>query len=128
LRALAQDCLLTKRIPGFRPGLPEHQTHDYVRHGITNLYAALDVASGQVIGSRSDRHRTQECIDSLKLVNRNTPKGKVLDLIVDNASSHDTQSVREYLGKHSRRFASHFTPMHASWLNLVQPWFAEITT
>jgi len=61
-----------------RPGLPERQTHDYLRHGVTNLYAALDVASGQVIGSCVDRHRSQEYVDFLKLVNRNTPKGKVL--------------------------------------------------
>jgi transposase len=111
-----------------RPGLPERQTHDYLRHGVTNLYAALDVASGQVIGSCADRHCAQDYIDFLKLVNRNTPKGKVLHLIVDNASSHDTQSVREYLAKRSKRFVVHFTPTHASWLNLVERWFAEITT
>jgi transposase len=111
-----------------RPGLPERQTHDYLRHGVTNLYAALDVASGQVIGSCADRHRSQEYVDFLRLVNRNTPKGKVLHLIVDNASSHDTQSVREYLAKRPRRFVVHFTPTHASWLNLVERWFAEITT
>jgi transposase len=119
-----------------RPGLPERQTHDYLRHGVTNLYAALDVASGQVIGSCADRHRAQEYprnpppgfIDFLRLVNRNTPKGKVLHLIVDNASSHDTQSVREYLANRPKRFVVHFTPTHASWLNLVERWFAEITT
>jgi len=134
----AQPILPLPRNPhlGFRPGLPERQTHDYLRHGVTNLYAALDVASGQVIGSCADRHRAQEYprnpppgfIDFLRLVNHNTPKGKVLHLIVDNASSHDTQSVREYLAKRSKRFVVHFTPTHASWLNLVERWFAEITT
>ncbi len=111
-----------------RPGIPERQTHDYERHGVTNLYAALNVASGQVIGSCSERHRAQEYIEFLKLVHRNTPRGKVLHLIVDNASSHDTKAVREYLAKRSKRFVVHFTPTHSSWLNLVERWFSEITT
>ena len=111
-----------------RPGLPERQTHDYERHGVTNLYAALNVASGKVIGCCEDRHRAQEYIEFLKLVDRSTTRGKVLHLIVDNASSHDTPSVREYLAKKSQRFAVHFTPTHSSWLNLVERWFSEITT
>ena len=82
-----------------RPGIPERQTHDYERHGVTNLYAALNVASGQVIGTCADRHRAEEYIEFLKLVDQNTPRGKVLHLIVDNASSHDTKAVRDYLGE-----------------------------
>jgi transposase len=111
-----------------RPGILERQTHDYKCHGVTNLFAALNVVSGQVIGACADRHRAAEYIEFLKLVDQNTPRGKVLHLIVDNASSHDTKAVQEYLEKRSKRFAVHFTPTHSSWLNLVERWFSEITT
>jgi transposase len=111
-----------------RPGIPERQTHDYERHGVTNLYAALNVASGKVIGTCVNRHRAVEYIAFLKLVNRNTPRGKVLHLIVDNASSHDTKAVRDYLAERSERFVVHFRPTHSSWMNLVERWFSEITT
>lgn len=111
-----------------RPGVPERQTHDYERHGVTNLYAALNVASGKVIGACAGRHRQQEYIEFLKLVDRNSPKRKLLHLIVDNASSHDTKAVREFLAAKPERFAVHFTPTHGSWLNLVERWFSEITT
>jgi transposase len=111
-----------------RPGIPERQTHDYVRHGVTNLYAALNVASGKVIAALADRHRQKEYIEFLDLVDRRTPKKKVLHLIVDNVSSHKTQKVREFLDERSGRFVIHFTPTHSSWLNLVERWFSEITT
>jgi len=111
-----------------RPGVPERQTHDYERHGVTNLYAALNVLSGKVIGSCTARHRQQEYIEFLQLVDQSMPKKKVLHLIVDNASTHNTKAVQEYLQQRPGRFAVHFTPTHASWLNLVQRWFAEITT
>jgi transposase len=111
-----------------RPGIPERQTHDYIRHGVTNLYAALDVVSGKVIGALTDRHRQQEYLQFLDLVDRRAPKGKVLHLIVDNASSHNTKAVQEFLEQREGRFVMHFTPTHSSWLNLVERWFAEITT
>jgi transposase len=112
-----------------RPGIPERQTHDYERHRLaTNLYAALNVASGKVIGSCVNRHRAVEYIAFLKLINRNTPRGKVLHLIVDNASSHDTKTVRDYLAERSERFVVHFTPTHSSGMNPVERWFSEITT
>ena len=111
-----------------RPGIPERQTHDYERHGVTNLYAALNVASGQVIGACADRHCAEDYIEFLKLVDQNTPRGKMLHLIVDNASSHDTKAVRDYLAKRPKRFEVHHTPTHSSWLNLVERWFSEITT
>jgi transposase len=95
---------------------------------VINLYAALNVLSGKVIGTCADRHRQQEYIDFLQLVDRRTSPKKVLHLIVDNASSHDTKAVREYLEQRTGRFVVHFTPTHASWLNLVERWFAEITT
>jgi transposase len=111
-----------------RPGLPERQTHDYVRHGVTNLYAALDVVSGKVIGALADRHRQAEYMQFLQVVDRRTPKKKVLHVIVDNASSHNTKAVRQFLEQRPGRFIVHFTPTHASWLNLVERWFSEITT
>jgi hypothetical protein len=74
-----------------RPGIPERQTHDYVRHGVTNLYAALNLAAGKVIGAFADRHRQKEYIEFLYLVDRRTSKNMVLHLIVDNASSHNTK-------------------------------------
>jgi transposase len=111
-----------------RPGIPERQTHDCERHGATNLYAALNVASGRIIGTCANRHHAAEYIAFLKLVNRNTPRGKVLHLIVDNASSHDTKAVRDYRAERSERFVVHFTPTHSSWMNLVDRWFSEITT
>jgi transposase len=111
-----------------RPGVPERQTHDSVRHGVANLYAALNVASGKVIGAVADRHRQTEYIQFLQVVDRRTPKKKVLHLIVDNVSSHKTKKVQEFLEKHPGRFVVHYTPTHASWLNLVERWFSEITT
>jgi transposase len=111
-----------------RSGIPERQTHDYVRHGVTKLYAALNVASGKVIAALADRHRQKEYIEFLDLVDRRTSKKKVLHLLVDNVSSHKTKKVREFLEDRSGRFVIHFTPTHSSWLNLVEGWFSEITT
>ena len=111
-----------------RPGIPERQTHDYLRHGVTNLFAALNVASGKVIAALADRHRQAEYIEFLDLVDRRTSKKKVLHLIVDNASTHNTEAVRKFLANRPGRFVVHFTPTHSSWLNLVERWFAELTT
>jgi transposase len=97
------------------------------RTSATTLHAALDVISGKVIGSCTQRQRQQEYIEFLKLVDNRSPKGKVLHLILDNASSHRTKSVREYLGARAGRFVVQHTPTHSSWLNLVERWFAEIT-
>jgi len=106
----------------------ERQTHDYVRPGVTNLYAALTVASGKVIGALADRQRQTEYIQLRHVVDRQTPKEEVLHLIMDNVSSHKTNQVQEFLEEHPERFIVHFTPTHASWLNLVERWFSEITT
>lgn len=118
----------TQPILPLRPGLPERQTHDYWRHGVTNLYAALNVASGKVIGACTNRHRHQEYIQFLKLVDKRCPKGMQLHMIVDNLSSHKTTEVKEYLGANPGRFVIHYTPTHSSWLNMVERWLAEITT
>jgi transposase len=114
-------------ILALRPGLPERQTHDYYRNGTTTLFAALDVAGGKVIGTCKPRHRASEYIEFLKLVDKSSPAEMSLHIIVDNVSSHKTKKVKEYLGSRKGRFTVHFTPTHASWLNLIERWFAEIT-
>ena len=92
------------------------------------MYAALNVASGKVIGACAERHRQDNYIEFLQLVDRKSPKRKALHLIVGNASRHDTKKVREYLEGRPGRFVVHYTPTHASWLNLVERWFADNTT
>lgn len=110
------------------PGVPERQTHDYYRHGTTTLFAALNVASGKVIGDCKDSHKAADYISFLKIVDRKSPKRKTLHIIADNYSAHKTPEVREYLDSRNGRFVEHFIPTHSSWLNLVERWFAEITT
>jgi transposase len=110
-----------------RPGLPERRTHDYVRHGTTNLYAALDVASGHVIADMSERHRAEEFRRFLNLINRLVPEDLDVHLVVDNVSTHKTPEIKRWLLRHPR-FTLHFTPTYSSWINLVERWFAELTT
>jgi transposase len=109
------------------PGVPERHTHDYVRNGITNLYAALDVASGQVIADMSGRHRAQEFRRFLNLIERSVPDALDIHVVLDNSSTHKTPSIQRWLVRHPR-FKLHFTPTYSSWLNLVERWFAELTT
>jgi len=116
----------TQPVLPLRPGLPERRTHDYVRHGTTNLYAALDVASGQVIADLTDRHRAQEFRAFLNLINRSVPDDLDVHVVVDNSSTHKTPEIRRWLVRHPR-FTLHFTPTYSSWLNLVERWFAELT-
>jgi transposase len=110
-----------------RPGLPERRTHDYVRGGTTNLYAALDVASGRVIADMTDRHRAIEFRRFLNLINRSVPDDLDVHLVVDNVSTHKTPEIKRWLVRHPR-FHLHFTPTYSSWMNLVERWFAELTT
>jgi transposase len=110
-----------------RPGLPERRTHDYVRHGTTNLYAALNVASGHVIADMTDRHRAQEFRRFLNLINRSVPEELPIHLVVDNVSTHKTPEIKRWLVRHPR-FTLHFTPTYSSWINLIERWFAELTT
>lgn len=110
-----------------RPGLAEQRTHDYVRHGTTNLYAALDVASGKVIADMTERHRTDEFRRFLNLINRSVPDDLDVHLIIDNVSTHKTPEIKRWLLRHPR-FHLHFTPTYSSWTNLVERWFAELTT
>jgi len=109
------------------PGTPERRTHDYKRNGTTNLYAALDVASGQVIVDVAPRHRTEEFRRFLNLINKSVPEHLDVHVVLDNQSTHKTPSIQRWLLRHPR-FTLHFTPTYSSWLNLVERWFAELTT
>lgn len=109
-----------------RPGMPERQTHDYVRHGVTSLFAALDVATGKIIGACHRRHRHQEFLRFLRRIDSEVPKGLKVHLVLDNYGTHKTSAVRRWFVAHPR-FELHFTPTSASWLNQVERFFAEIT-
>lgn len=108
-----------------RPGQVERRTHDYKRHGTTSLYAAFNVASGEVIGRVTQRHRAKEFLDFLKQINRSTAADLDLHLIIDNSSTHKTKAVCAWLDAHPR-FRIHFTPTSASWLNAVESWFGQL--
>lgn len=109
-----------------RPGQAERRTHDYVRHGTTSLFAALDVASGRVIGQLHRRHRSIEFAKFLDTIDANVPPQLDVHLILDNYGTHKTPRIRRWLLRHPR-FHLHFTPTGASWLNLVERWFAMLT-
>src|ERR687892_121633 len=109
------------------PGVPERRTHDYKRAGTTNVYAALDVASGHVIADLTPRQRAEEFRRFLNLIDKSVPADLDVHLIVDNSSTHKAPSIQRWLGRHPR-FTLHFTPTYSSWLNLVERWFAELTT
>lgn len=115
-----------------QPGLPMKKgragtmTHDYKRNGVTTLFAALNVLDGTVIGQCTKRHRHQEFLHFLRHIDRHTPAALDLHLIVDNYATHKTAKVKAWLAKHPR-FHFHFTPTSASWLNLVERFFALIT-
>ena len=116
-----------------QPGLPMKKgragtmTHDYKRHGTTTLFAALDLKSGIVIGECQPRHRAKEFIRFLRRIDRCVKRHLDIHLVLDNYGTHKTPEVKAWLGKH-RRFKLHFTPTSASWLNLVERFFAEITS
>ena len=115
----------TQPILPLRPGIPARQTHDYERNGLTSLYAALEVASGTVLGECSERHTGADFLRFLKLLSRRYRKGD-LHVILDNSSTHKTPEVKAWLEAHPRvRF--HFTPTGASWLNMVEAWFSILT-
>jgi len=109
------------------PGVPARATHDYKRAGTSSLYAALDLASGKVIGSLHGRHRAIEFKKFLTTIDRQVPAEFAVHVVLDNASTHKTTAVKRWLAAHPR-FQLHFTPTSASWLNLVERWFGELTT
>lgn len=117
----------TQPILPLGPGIPERQTHDYMRHGTTTLFAALEVATGKVIGQCRRRHRSQEFLDFLKVIDRETPAELDLHLVMDNYGTHKTAKVKAWLARHPR-FHVHFTPTSASWINQIERWFALLTT
>jgi transposase len=108
-------------------GVPQRQTHDDIRHGTTNLYAALDVASGKVISQMTPRHRAIEFKRFLAHVDRAVPAELELHVICDNSSTHKAPGIQQWLLAHPRVHL-HCTPTYSSWLNLVERWFAELTT
>lgn len=108
------------------PGTPQRASHDYVRNGTSSLYAALDIASGKVIGSLHARHRATEFVSFLRKIDTEVPADLDVHLVMDNASTHKTPAVKRWLAAHPR-FVIHFTPTSSSWMNLVERWFAELT-
>ncbi len=108
------------------PGVPERRSHDYVRAGTTTLFAALEVATGKVIGSLHRRHRAVEFKKFLTKLDKEVPAELDVHLILDNYVTHKTPAVKKWLLAHPR-FHLHFTPTSSSWLNLVERWFAELT-
>jgi len=109
------------------PGVPQRASHDYARHGVTNLYAALEVASGKVISQMTPRHRAVEFKRFLDHIDQQVPAGLDVHVICDNSSTHKTPAIGRWLVRHPR-FQLHFTPTYSSWLNLVERWFAELTS
>ena len=116
----------TQPLLPMRPGQVERHTHDYKRNGTTCLFAALNVAEGSVIGQCQPRHRHQEFLKFLRLIDRQTPKEKEIHMVLDNYGTHKHPKVKEWLGKHPR-YHLHFTPTSASWLNQVETWFGILT-
>jgi transposase len=109
------------------PGTPQRATHDYKRAGTSSLYAALDITTGKVIGRLHSRHRAIEFKQFLATLDREVPAELAIHLVLDNSSTHKTPAIQRWLAAHPR-FVLHFTPTSASWLNLVERWFAELTT
>lgn len=107
-------------------GMPETHTHDYRRHGTTTLFAALDVATGEVIGKLKRRHRSTEYLSFLRHIDQTVPDDLDIHLIVDNYGTHKSPKVKQWLLRHPR-FHCHFTPTYSSWLNLVERFFATLT-
>ncbi len=116
-----------------QPGLPLKRgragtmTHDYKRHGTTTLFAARSIADGKIIGNCQTRHTHKEWLKFLKLIDEQTPPDRDIHLIADNYATHKHPSVRRWLKRHPR-FHMHFTPTSASWLNMIERFFRDLTT
>jgi len=116
----------TQPVLPMRPGQPERRTHDYTRYGTVSLFAALDVATGKVIGECRARHRSEEFRRFLDRIESEVPPDLDVHLIVDNYGTHKTAMIRRWLLKRPR-FHVHFTPTYSSWINQVERWFATLT-
>ena len=119
---------LDRTQPGLplKPGKAGTMTHDYIRHGTTTLFAALNVLDGTVLGRCMQRHRHQEFIRFLNAVERAVPPGKVIHAIVDNYATHKHPKVQAWLSRHPR-WIFHFTPKSGSWINAVESFFSALT-
>ena len=109
-----------------RPGQVERRTHDYTRHGTTSLFAALNTATGSVIGKCYKRHRSKEFLDFLREIERQVPAELDIHIVMDNYATHKTQAIRNWFAKRPH-WHMHFTPTSASWLNQIERFFAELT-
>lgn len=116
----------TRPVLPLRPGVPERQTHDYIRHGTTCLYAALRVLDGVVLGDCRPKRDSRQFVRFLTRLERTTPAGRAIHVILDNLSTHKSPTVQRWLQRHPR-VHFHFIPTSSSWVNLVERWFAEIT-
>jgi transposase len=118
----------TQPLLPMRPGQVERRTHDYVRHGTTSLFAALDTATGAVIGKCLRRHRHQEFLQFLRHLDATVARaeGTAIHLVLDNYGTHKTPAVQRWFARHPE-YRLHFTPTSASWMNMVERFFAEIT-
>jgi transposase len=116
----------TQPLLPMRPGQIERRTHDYKRHGTTSLFAALDVRTGKVIGECHRRHGSAEFRKFLDTIDQSVPRCLDVHLILDNYGTHKTGVIRNWLAKRPR-FHVHFTPTSASWIDLVERWFAALT-
>jgi transposase len=116
----------TQPVLPMRPGQPERRSHDYTRHGTLSLFAALDVATGRVIGKCFARHRSREFLRFLRKVDAAVPAGLDVHLVMDNYATHKTQAIRTWLAKRPH-WHVHLTPTSASWLNQVERFFADLT-
>lgn len=116
----------TQPILPLAPGVPARQTHDYERHGVTSLFAALDVTTGLALGSCYRRHRHQEFLRFLREIDQIVPAELSVHLVMDNYGTHKVDQIRRWLARHPR-YHVHYTPTSASWLNLVERLFAEVT-
>jgi hypothetical protein len=119
---------LARSQPAFpmMPGMPEKRSHDYVRHGVTSLFAAFNTADGTVISSLHRRHRTIEFKKFLAKIDSQVPAHLDVHLVCDNYGTHKTPAVKKWLATHPR-FHMHYTPTYSSWINQVERWFAYLT-
>jgi transposase len=108
------------------PGMPERRTHDYVRNGITSLFAAFNIANGSVIGELHRQHRAAEFKKFLITIDKTVPPELDVHLICDNYGTHKTPAIKAWLARHPR-FHMHFTPTGSSWINQVERWFGFLT-
>jgi transposase len=125
-KSQVQALARTSPVLPMMPGMPERRTHDYVRHGVTSLFAAFNIADGTVISAVHRRHRAVEFKKFLARIDAEVPADLDVHLVCDNYGTHKTPAVKAWLGKHPR-FHMHFTPTSSSWINQVERWFGFIT-